>query len=99
MDACINFSSQMALDVLLCFAHLQNFKAQLISVVDVLATPQPWICQGSRLLEVCFGEYSGGLESSKRLVFEQLTRLTLLEIDMRLSDEYVRDDSLIDMLQ
>jgi hypothetical protein len=55
-----------------------------------------------RLLEVSFGGYGDGLESSNWLAFEQLKRRALLkEIDVRLRDEHgqVRCDSLLGMLQ
>ena len=102
MDACEHFSSRMALDVLLHCPRLENFKARHVSAENLLATPQPWACHGLRRLEVSFDGYIDVLESSNRLVFEHLSRLTLLEeIDVRARDSWgnVRFDSLTGMLQ
>ncbi|KAH7053753.1 hypothetical protein BKA57DRAFT_454416 [Linnemannia elongata] len=102
MEACRHFSSRMALDVLLHCPHLENFQAGHVSAEDLLATPQPWACHGLRYLEVSFDGYIDGLESSNWLVFEQLSRLTLLEeIDVRSRDDWgqIRFASLTGMLQ
>lgn len=102
MEVCSRFSSRMALNVLLHCPHLEDFKARHVSADDLLATPQPWACRGLRRLEVSFDGYIDGLEFSNWLVFEQLSKLTLLEeIDLRSKDNWghIRTDLLTGMLQ
>ncbi|KAF9905862.1 hypothetical protein EC991_001267 [Linnemannia zychae] len=96
MKRCVNFTSRMALDVLLNCQHLENFSARLICEVDLLATPQPWACLGLRRLECAFTTYIDALDSNESsdsdennslLAFEHLSKLRYLEeIDLRWRD-------------
>ncbi|KAF9106287.1 hypothetical protein BGX29_009936 [Mortierella sp. GBA35] len=76
--SCRLFTSRMALDVLLQWPQLEEFGASCIFLIDILATPQPWVCHGLKKLSTFFASDPDNF-ASDLLVFEHLSRLSFLE--------------------
>ncbi|OAQ31694.1 hypothetical protein K457DRAFT_890307 [Linnemannia elongata AG-77] len=65
LTGCCKVTSRMALDALLQYHELEDFRVPRISVTDLKLTPQPWVCHVD--------------PSANSLVFEQLSRLQWLQ--------------------
>ncbi|KAG0274484.1 hypothetical protein BGZ95_009725 [Linnemannia exigua] len=91
LSRCYKFTGQMALRVLSSCPQLEDFGAPYISVQDLRAAPQPWVCQGLKRLSVLFfdndepGTVSGDdlrgsvTNRSSSLVFGYLSKLEQLD--------------------
>ncbi|KAK3844277.1 MAG: hypothetical protein J3R72DRAFT_438438 [Linnemannia gamsii] len=78
LERSYGLASRMVLEILTGFRHLEVFKAFFISVSDLRANPETWVCSGLKLLEVFFA-VDPTKPSDGELVFQQLSRLTRLE--------------------
>ncbi|KAF9089947.1 hypothetical protein BGX23_006344 [Mortierella sp. AD031] len=88
MQLCRQFTSRMALDVLLHCVHLEDFETYQISLSDLQSTLQPWACQGLKRLKVFFAS-DPDEPGNNTLLFEQLSRLRRLEsLDVGLNTAY-----------
>ncbi|KAF9289452.1 hypothetical protein BGZ88_007730 [Linnemannia elongata] len=78
LTGCCKVTSRMALDALLQYHELEDFRVPRISVTDLKLTPQPWVCHGLKRLSVFFASDPVDPRADS-LVFEQLSRLQWLE--------------------